>query len=137
MCFNGLRSAEACSSLRLLRERNDGYVEGESKLLEHFRFPSVYLSRTKNAYISIVFEKLLELMTHSSPVSYISLRLALRRKEIKMNISICCKISAAFLRNEGVEQEMIDLLQGRIPKSVSVRHHIALTCQNLKRLELS
>jgi len=81
------------------------------------------LRRTKNAYVSIVFEKLLEIGNHSSPVSYNSLRLALRRKEIKMNISICRKIFATLLRNEGVEQELIDLLQGRIPKSVFVRQY--------------
>ena len=40
-----------------------------------------------------------------------------------MNISICLKIFSTFLRNEGVEQEMIDLLQDRIPKSVFVRHY--------------
>ena len=120
--LTGLRPAEACSSLLLLRERNDGYLERESKLLEHFRFPYVFLRRTKNAYISVVFERLLEIGNRSASVSYNSLRLVLRRKEIKMNISICRKIFATFLRNEGVEQELIDLLQGRIPKSVFVRH---------------
>jgi len=121
--LTGLRPAEACSSLVLLKERREDYLAKDNKLLEHFRFPSVFLRRTKNAYISIVSESLLELGAHSSPVSYNSLRLALRRKEIKMNISICRKIYATFLRNEGVEQEMIDLLQGRIPKSVFVRHY--------------
>jgi hypothetical protein len=40
-----------------------------------------------------------------------------------MNISICRKIFGTFLRNEGIEQEVIDLLQGRISKSVFVRHY--------------
>jgi hypothetical protein len=121
--LTGLRPAEACSSLCLLKERKEDYLAKDNKLLEHFRFPSVFLRRTKNAYISIVSESLLELGAHSSPVSYNSLRLALRRKQIKMNVSICRKIFATFLRNQGVEQEMIDLLQGRIPKSVFVRHY--------------
>ncbi len=121
--LTGLRPAEACSSLRILNERKEGYLAKDNKLLEHFRFPSVFLRRTKNAYISIVSERLLELGARSSPVSYNSLRLALRRKTLSMNMSICRKIFATFLRNEGVEQEMIDLLQGRIPKSVFVRHY--------------
>ena len=33
------------------------------------------------------------------------------------------KIFATFLRNEGTEQEIIDLLQGRISNSVFVRHY--------------
>ncbi len=33
------------------------------------------------------------------------------------------KIFATFLRNEGLESEIIDLLQGRIPNSIFVRHY--------------
>jgi len=118
--LTGLRPAEACSSIQQLKERKKDYLAKDNKLLEHFRFPSIFLRRTKNAYVSIVFEKLLELGAHCSKTSYNSLRLALRRKKIKMNISICRKIFATFLRNEGVEQALIDLLQGRISKSVFV-----------------
>jgi intergrase/recombinase len=121
--LTGLRPAEACSSLKLLEERKQDYLARDNRLLEHFRFPSIFLRRTKNAYISIVSERMLELAGGSSPVSHNSLRLALSRKEIKMNVSICRKIFATFLRNERVEQEMIDLLQGRIPRSVFVRHY--------------
>ena len=35
----------------------------------------------------------------------------------------CRKIFATFLRLSGVEQEMADLLQGRIPRDVFVRHY--------------
>ncbi len=38
-------------------------------------------------------------------------------------MSYCRKIFATFLRNEGVESELIDLLQGRIPNSIFVRHY--------------
>lgn len=70
-----------------------------------------------------MFEQLIKVIDYSNFISYNSLRLALRRCNIKMNISICRKIFATFLRNEGVEREMIDLLQGRIPKSVFVSHY--------------
>ena len=59
--LTGLRPAEACSSLQLLKERKEDYLAKDNKLLEHFRFPYVFLRRTKNAYISIVFERLLEM----------------------------------------------------------------------------
>jgi intergrase/recombinase len=35
----------------------------------------------------------------------------------------CRKIFATYLRLEGIEQEIIDLLQGRIPRNVFVRHY--------------
>ena len=81
------------------------------------------MRRTKNAYISVMFKELFHVIKCSNFVSYNSLRLALRRKNIKMNISICRKIFATFLRSEGIETDLIDLLQGRISKSVFVRHY--------------
>jgi intergrase/recombinase len=40
-----------------------------------------------------------------------------------MHLLYCRKIFATYLRLEGVEQEIIDLLQGRIPRNVFVRHY--------------
>jgi intergrase/recombinase len=38
-------------------------------------------------------------------------------------MAYCRKIFATHLRTNGVEQEIIDLLQGRAPKSVFARHY--------------
>lgn len=40
-----------------------------------------------------------------------------------MNMNYCRKIFATYLRTKGIEQEIIDLLQGRISKSIFVRHY--------------
>jgi hypothetical protein len=47
--LTGLRPAEACTSLQLLRERNnhDGYLNKENMIIEHFRIPSTFLRRTR------------------------------------------------------------------------------------------
>lgn len=121
--LTGLRPAEACISIKLLKERKQDYLSKDNRILEHFKFPEVFMRRTKNSYISIVFEKISEIIDNSESISYDSIRLALRRQNLKMNMSICRKIFATFLRNEGIEQEIIDLLHGRIPKSVFVRHY--------------
>jgi intergrase/recombinase len=121
--LTGLRPAEACTSLRLLKERKGEYLTNDKKILENFRFPKIFMRRTKNAYISLTFEKLFEITESLAPLSYNSLRLALRRHNLKLNISICRKIFDTFLRSEGIEQALIDLLQGRISKSVFVRHY--------------
>ena len=51
-----------------------------------------------------------------------------------MNISICRKIFATFMKNEGVEQEMIDLLQCRILKLVFVRHYYRADVSNFDEI---
>ena len=51
-----------------------------------------------------------------------------------MNMNYCRKIFATFMRNNGIEQEVIDLLQGRIPKSVFVRHYYKPDLRGLRKL---
>jgi intergrase/recombinase len=40
-----------------------------------------------------------------------------------MNMYYCRKVFATFLRNDVIEPEIIDLLQGRISSSVFVQHY--------------
>ena len=42
---------------------------------------------------------------------------------MKVHMNYCRKIFATYLGNNGIEQEIIDLLQGRIPKSVFAKHY--------------
>jgi intergrase/recombinase len=57
-------------------------------------------------------------------ISYNRLKLEFKRCGIgSIHASYCRKIFATFLRIDGVEQEIIDLLQGRIPRNVFVRHY--------------
>jgi intergrase/recombinase len=49
--------------------------------------------------------------------------LALKRRGVEMHMNYCRKIFATCLRSKGREQEIIDLLQGRIPKNIFVKHY--------------
>jgi hypothetical protein len=57
-CLTGLRPSEAVESARLLNARSAGtrssYYNQERQALEHFRFPEIFIRRTKKAYISFV-----------------------------------------------------------------------------------
>lgn len=121
--LTGLRPEEACKSLSLIHEDLDEYLNKESSVLEHFKYPDVFIRRTKKAYISIVTDSILQLAKESSICGYNALRLAVKRKGLDMNMAFCRKIFATFLRTQGIEQEIIDLLQGRLPRSVFVRHY--------------
>lgn len=101
----------------------ENYLNKEKKILEHFKYHDIFLRKTKESYISIVNDSILELADNASNFSYNALRCHLRRKNIKMNMNYCRKIFATYLRINGIEQEIIDLLQGRISKSVFVRHY--------------
>jgi hypothetical protein len=121
--LTGLRPAEASISIHLIQNRLEEYLNKESFILEHFKYPEKFIRRTKKAYISIVNEPILQLAKESADIGYNALRLAVRERDHNMNMSYCRKIFATYLRMDGVEQETIDLLQGRVPNSVFTRHY--------------
>lgn len=125
--LTGLRPAEAIESFNLFLhpEKSNVYLSKDGKMLEHFRFPSIFLRRTKKAFISLVNEDILNLTENcqNDIINYDKIRLTFLRNDQKFYMSYCRKIFATFLRNEVVEHEIIDLLQGRIPNSIFVRHY--------------
>ena len=123
--LTGLRADEACKSLSLVKNNQDNYLNKETMILEHFRHPNIFIfiRRTKQVFISFVNYDIINLAKESREYSYNALRCYLKRRKLQMNMNYCRKIFATFMRNNGIEQEVIDLLQGRIPKSVFVRHY--------------
>lgn len=126
-CFTGLRPIEAINAIKLIKNPDTFkiYYNASNGTLEHFRFPQIFLRRTKVAYTSIVDKEQLSgiaSMTGKIP-SYTAIRYALTRKGIEMHMAYCRKIYASWLRQQGIKSEMVDLLQGRVWKSIFLRHY--------------
>jgi intergrase/recombinase len=45
------------------------------------------------------------------------------RKNVKISLNNFRKIYATYLRQRGIEIEIIDLLQGRIPNNIFLKHY--------------
>jgi len=120
----GLRPNESFKAIHLLHHNLDGYWNRERDILEHYKFPTEFIRRTKNVYISVVTPPIIKIAQQcDSKTTYNSLKLALKRRNIEMNMYYCRKVFATCLRNKGIEPEIIDLLQGRISSSVFVNHY--------------
>jgi intergrase/recombinase len=128
-CLIGLRASEVVESARLLNKGNVIYWNPDRQALEHFRFPETFLRQTKKAYISFITKEqllaigILDCKTHTPSLNAITL--ACRRKGIKMDMHLCRKIFASWLRKEGIAPEIVDLLQGRVSQSILTRHYLA------------
>jgi intergrase/recombinase len=55
--------------------------------------------------------------------TYNTIKMACKHRKISMQMKYCRKIYASHLRQSGIESEIVDLLQGRVPKSVFARHY--------------
>ena len=65
--LTGLRPSEACISISLIQEQESfqKYYNREKSLLEHFKFPEIFIRRTKKAYVSIINDLIIELARKS------------------------------------------------------------------------
>ena len=59
--LTGLRAGEAFKSIKLIQNQKLNYLNEKLMILEHFKYPSDFLRRTKKAYISIVTNDILEI----------------------------------------------------------------------------
>jgi hypothetical protein len=127
----GLRKGEAVNSFNLIIElAREGrlleYYNEELGILEHFRYADLFLRATKKVYISIVSKELIDKICNSQPVSYSAIRKRLNKHNQKLRFKELRSYFATYLRKHGILAEYIDLLQGRIPKSVFAKHYLKI-----------
>ena len=127
-CLTGLRPSEACEALRLLNSENltEYYYNSERQCLEHFRHPEIFLRPTKKAYLSYLSTENYHYFTKVGPKTptLAAISSACKRRKIQISMNLCRKIFASWLRKEGIQPEVVDLLQGRVSQSVLTRHYL-------------
>ena len=134
---SGLRKEESINAFNLIIQMSkDGklseYYNEELGILEHFKHGELFLRHTKNCYISIMTDALVQQVANSQPISYSAIRKRLTRKKQTLRIKELRSYYATYLRKHGILTEYIDLIQGRIPKSVFARHYLRV--EDLKEL---
>jgi intergrase/recombinase len=121
--LTGLRPTEAFSSINLIKSDLDNYLDKDKMLLEHVKYPQIFIRKTKKAYLSIVNESIIQIAIETRQSNYNSMLCYFKRRKISLNFNYCRKIFATYLRMQGIDQEIIDLLQGRLPKSIFLRYY--------------
>jgi hypothetical protein len=135
--LTGLRCSEGIESFNLIIElskngRLPDYLSSETGILEHFRYKEKFLRGTKNAFISIAPESFIDKITQSQPVTYAAIVKKLQRRKIPSRISELRDYYGTFMIRHGLVAQEADLLCGRIPPSVFVRHYFSPARKELK-----
>jgi len=137
VAMSGLRKSEAIESFNLMIELHDkenlnNYYNEEPETVEHFRYPNLFFRRTKNVFISMIPKNLIMQIVQCEPVTYEKIRKRLYRRGLNVRIGELRDYYGTFMVRHGLIKEEVDLLQGRISKSIFVRHYWSPAISELK-----
>jgi len=138
---SGLRTGEAIESfnliIRLYRENKlETYYEKEQSLLQHFQFKDKFIRGTKNTYITFVTKDLIDQICSSEPLTYPEIVKRLRRHGFKSRLNEFRDYFGSFMVRHNLIREEVDLLCGRIPPSIFLRHYWSPSFKDLKERTL-
>ena len=128
LLYSGLRVSEAIHSFNLVIElseedRVSDYFDSGFGVLCRFKFPTLFIRRTKNCYITFLEPEFLQQITASQGMSYSGVRKRLERKHQRLRFNEFRDKFGTHLLSHGVLEAEINLLQGRIPVDIFIRHY--------------
>jgi len=135
--ISGLRKGEAIKAFNMIiRLHQDGklseYYNLELQSLEHFRFENAFIRGSKNVFFSFIPKQFIEQIATCKPISYITLRKHLKKHGMKARLNELRDYYATFMVHHGLIKEEADLLQGRIGKSIFMRHYFSPAIKELR-----
>jgi intergrase/recombinase len=127
MLLSGVRAMEGVKAFNLIVQLSSKYKEEyynkNTGFLEHFKYPELFLRRSKNAYVTAVPRELLDNISTSSKIAYNAIDKRLDRAGMPMRIKRLRSYYATKIREMGLLSEQIDLVQGRVGKSIFLQHY--------------
>jgi intergrase/recombinase len=100
--------------------------------LEHLKYLHTFLRTTKNVFISLIPEELIDEIAACKPITYSMLKGRLCRKGMRMRVDELRDHWGIFTLDHGLKREKVDLLQGRVGKSIFVRHYLSPAITELR-----
>jgi len=128
LLHSGLRTSEAINSFSLIialakEGKLTEYYDSELNVLCHFKYPKLFIRRTKCCFITFLEPKFLSEIANSQSLSYASIRKRLERKKMKLRLNELRDYFGTYLLNHGILEAEINLCQGRIPVDIFIRHY--------------
>jgi intergrase/recombinase len=128
LLHSGLRTSEAIHSfnltIKLSKEHKlSEYYDSELQVLCHFKYPKLFIRRTKNCYITFIQPEFLSEIVQSKPVTYSMIRKRLERKSMQLRFNELRDKFGTYLLGHGILEAEINLCQGRIPVDIFIRHY--------------
>jgi hypothetical protein len=124
--LTGLRASEIIESVRLINDKEvfPMYYDPVAMTLSHWKMPGM-LRSTKKAFLSYVTPEMIEHIQNPEKIpTYNAIRKICNKRGISCDLHLCRKIFASHLHHSGISDITVDMLQGRVPKSVLAQHYV-------------
>ena len=128
LLHSGLRVSEAIQSFNQIielskQEKLSNYYDSEFQVLCHFKYPKLFIRRTKNCYLTFLQPSFIKQIANSQNVSYLAMRKRLNRNHQRLRFNELRDKFGTYLLSHGILEAEINLLQGRIPVDIFIRHY--------------
>ena len=138
----GMRRSEVINSFNLIitlgkQGRLNEYYNNELQSLEHFRYKKTFIRGTKNVFFSFVGKEFIDKILQCNKVSVSSFKRRRMKHSLPSQFGGVRDFYATFMRKHGLLQEEVDILQGRIGKSMFMKHYFSPEIDDLKERTLS
>jgi len=135
--ISGLRKSEAIEAFNLAIKLDaegklDEFYNAEFEALEYFRYPKLFFRRSKNAFFSFVPTAFISELVKFHPISNSGLKRRLRKHRLPCRLQDLRHYHATFMVKRGLLREEADLLQGRVNRSIFMRHYFTPSITELK-----
>jgi len=135
--LSGIRTGEAINSFNTVIELNqkeqlNEYFNTELSSLEHFKLPDLFLRGKKNVFFTFIRQDFLEKISNSNPISYGGVRKRLWHNKLNVRLNELRDYYATFMVHNGLIREEVDLLQGRVGKSIFMQHYFSPNIEHLR-----
>jgi hypothetical protein len=120
MIYSGLRPLESIDSYNLMIKLNSNiheYYDRKQQMLQHFKYRSIFIRRTKKCYISFIPYEMIQKVIKSNTVIRKRLYRHLERKNLPARFCDIREYWATYMPKYLTRPE-IDFLQGRVSGSV-------------------
>ena len=134
---SGIRKTEAINAFnQVVMLQGNGklgdYYNADLQSLEHFKFPEKFIRDTKNVFFSFVPDSLIKQVLACDRISHTTLKRKLKKHGLDLRFDELRDYWATFLVHNGVIQQEVDLLQGRIGRSIFMRHYFSPSIKELR-----
>jgi len=116
----GIRYSEALTVNNLViqlsnRGKLDEYYHDQ--MLEHYKYPEMFIRRTKKLFLSFCPREVIEKITKSEKLTHYAVKMRLQRKKVPLRFGDIREYWASIMTRY-LSQPEINFLQGRVSSSV-------------------